>query len=385
MFSIFLPTKIVFGTGSLEKLPKYVSGLGSKAMIVTGRKSTKSTGLLDKVTELLKKVGVEAVVYDKIQPNPIADHVDEAAELARQKNVEFIVGLGGGSSIDSAKAIAITTSMGGKFWDYVPVGGNKKPNKALPVVAIPTTHGTGTEADPFAVITNSQTNEKVGIGYDVIFPRISIVDPEVMLTLPSNQTAYTSMDAFYHSLEAFLNVDANPYSDLLAVDSMKRIVTHLPNAYENGTDLEARTNLAWASTEAGITETLTGVIANHAIEHGLSGFHPELAHGLGLCITGPHLLEYMFDECYERLAYLAKAVFGIEEIDTKKAAKNFINRLHKFQESFKLNPRLSDLGLKEQELPQIAKTAYKIMNGVILKSPKKLSEDDLLEIIKRAF
>ncbi len=385
MFNVYLPTKIVFGVGSVEKLPQLVSKLGKKALIVTGRRSTKQTGLLDRVIELLRKQDIQAIVYDKILPNPISDNVDEAAEIARSHNVEFLIGLGGGSPIDSAKAIAITAAMGGKFWDYVPVGGGKRPSKALPVVAIPTTHGTGTEADPFAVVTNPQTNEKVGIGYDVIFPVISIVDPEVMLTLPVDQTAYTSMDAFYHSLEAFLNIDANPYSDLLAVDSMKRVVNNLPIAYVDGKNLEARTSLAWASTEAGITETLTGVIANHAIEHGLSGFHPELAHGLGLCITGPHLLEYMFDECYERLAYLAKAVFNVDEVDVKKAGRAFIDRLYRFQESFNLNPRLSSIGFTEQELENIAKTSYRTMKGVVVKSPKKLTEHDLLEIIKRAF
>lgn len=275
--------------------------------------------------------------------------------------------------------------MGGKFWDYVEVGGGKKPDKALPVIAIPTTHGTGTEADPFAVITNPETNEKVGIGYSVIFPKISIVDPEIMITLPKNQTAYTSLDAFYHSLEAFLNIDANPYSDILAIDSMKRIVANLPIAYRNGADIYARTNLAWASTEAGITETLTGVIANHAIEHGLSGFHPELPHGLGLCITGPYLLEYIFDEIRERLAILAHEVFNIDEYNTTTAARIFIDMLFEFQELFSLNQKLSSLGFKEKELENIAKVAYRAMKGVVVKTPKKLQENDLLQIIKKAF
>jgi len=252
------------------------------------------------------------------------------------------------------------------------------------VIAIPTTHGTGTEADPFAVITNPRTKEKVGIGYDVIFPKVSIVDPTLMTTLPKDQTAYTSMDAFYHSLEAFLNIDANPYSDLLAIDSMKRIVSFLMKAYTNGEDLEARSNLAWASTEAGITETLTGVIANHAIEHGLSGFNEQLPHGLGLCITGPYLLEYMFEECRERLAVLTKHVFNIDEFNVNKSASLFIEKLYEFQDLFNLNEKLSKFGFKEQDLPEIAKVAYRIMKGVIVKSPKKLEEKDLVEIMKKA-
>ncbi|ABV32750.1 MULTISPECIES: iron-containing alcohol dehydrogenase [Pseudothermotoga] len=385
MFNIFLPTKIIFGQGSVEHLPDSIKNLGNKAMIVTGKKSTKQSGLLDRIVSLLKKTDVESVIYDKIQPNPVSNDVDEAAEIAKKENVKFVIGLGGGSAIDSAKAIALTAAMGGKFWDYVEVGGGKKPDKALPVIAIPTTHGTGTEADPFAVITNPETNEKVGIGYSVIFPKISIVDPEIMITLPKNQTAYTSLDAFYHSLEAFLNIDANPYSDILAIDSMKRIVANLPIAYRNGADIYARTNLAWASTEAGITETLTGVIANHAIEHGLSGFHPELPHGLGLCITGPYLLEYIFDEIRERLAILAHEVFNIDEYNTTTAARIFIDMLFEFQELFSLNQKLSSLGFKEKELENIAKVAYRAMKGVVVKTPKKLQENDLLQIIKKAF
>ncbi|WP_448536510.1 iron-containing alcohol dehydrogenase [Pseudothermotoga sp.] len=384
MFESYLPTKIVFGVGAIEKLPKLVTNLGKKTMIVTGRKSTKVTGLLDRVKAMLENVGIAVLVFDKIQPNPISDHVDEAAKIAIEGNVEFIVGLGGGSAIDSAKAIAIAAAMKDSFWNYTHAGGNKKPDKALPVIAIPTTHGTGTEADPFAVITNPRTKEKVGIGYDVIFPKISIVDPSLMTTLPKDQTAYTSMDAFYHSLEAFLNIDANPYSDLLAIDSMKRIVSFLMRAYVNGEDIEARTNLAWASTEAGITETLTGVIANHAIEHGLSGFNEQLPHGLGLCITGPYLLEYMFEECKERLAVLTKHVFNIDEFNVNKAARLFIEKLYEFQDLFNLNEKLSKFGFKEQDLPEIAKVAYRIMKGVVVKSPKKLEENDLVEIMKKA-
>ena len=384
MFESYLPTRIVFGVGAIEKLSKLVTNLGKKTMIVTGRKSTKVTGLLDRVKAMLEKVGIEVLVFDKVQPNPISDHVDEAAKIAIEQNVEFIIGLGGGSAIDSAKAIAIAAAMKDSFWNYTHAGGKKKPDRALPVIAIPTTHGTGTEADPFAVITNPRTKEKVGIGYDVIFPKISIVDPSLMTTLPKDQTAYTSMDAFYHSLEAFLNIDANPYSDLLAIDSMKRIVSFLMRAYVNGEDIEARTNLAWASTEAGITETLTGVIANHAIEHGLSGFNEQLPHGLGLCITGPYLLEYMFEECKERLAVLTKHVFNIDEFSVNKAARLFIEKLYEFQDLFNLNEKLSKFGFKEQDLPEIAKVAYRIMKGVVVKSPKKLEEKDLVEIMKKA-
>ncbi|AAL80199.1 alcohol dehydrogenase [Pyrococcus furiosus DSM 3638] len=386
--SIYLPTEIVFGPGKLEMLPKLVKkhGLSGKALIVTGRRSTKETGVLYRVQELLKQAGVESIVFDKIIPNPISTHVDEGAEIARKENVSFVVGLGGGSAIDSAKAIAMTAASGGKYWDYVPaVGGGKKPTGALPIVAIPTTHGTGTEADPYAVITNPETKEKQGIGYDVLFPKFSIVDPELMLTLPKDQTVYTSMDAFYHSIEAFLNVRANPYSDVLALDSMRRIVTYLPLAYENLRNLEARTQLAWASTEAGITETVTGVVANHALEHGLSGFYPEVPHGLGLCILGPYLFEYILDYAYEKLAIVGREVFGVYEPNDRKAAELAIKKLRDFQSLFGVNKKLRELGVKEEDIPEMARTAYRMMKPVIEATPGDLKVEDLEEIYRRAY
>ncbi|MCD6105498.1 MAG: iron-containing alcohol dehydrogenase [Thermosipho sp. (in: Bacteria)] len=387
MFKIYsyLPTKIIFKVGAINELYKHIKGLGKKALIVTGKSSTKKNGSLQKVQEQLEKENIEYIVFDKIIPNPISTTVDEAAEICRKEKIDFVIGLGGGSAVDSSKAIAITAPNLGKFWDYVPVGGGKIPEKALPIIAIPTTHGTGTEADPFSVITNPLTREKVGIGYDNTFPKISIVDPEIMKTLPQNQTAYTSMDAFYHSIEAFFNINANPYSDVLALDAMKRIVSYLPIAYEKGDDIEARIHLSWASTEAGITETLTGVIANHALEHGLSGFYPDIPHGLGLCITGPYLFEYIFDHIFERLAIVGREVFGVYEADDKKAAKLAIKKLRDFQELFNLNKRLSELKVRKEDLKEIAKTGYRILKGVIAVTPGNINDEDMSQILKNCY
>lgn len=381
----FLPTKIIFEIDGINKLPREAAKLGKKAMIVTGRTSTKKTGLLYRTVDLLKDAGIEVLIFDKILPNPIDVHVDEAAFIAEREKVDLIIGLGGGSPMDSAKCVAIAAANKGKIWDYVEVGGNKKPKRALPVIEITTTHGTGTEADPFAVITNSETKEKVGIGYDIIFPKVSIVDPKLMLTLPKNQTAYTSMDAFYHSIEAFLNLHANPYSDLLAKDAMKRVVSNLPVAYENGDDLEARTELAWANTLAGMTETYTGVIANHAIEHGISGYYPSIPHGFGLCITGPYLFEHIFGHIYHRLAIVGREIFGILEYNDNRAGILAIKKLRDFQEQFGLNERLENLEVLRKDLPQMARTAFTAMHGVIKPTPGNLKENDILAIMKKAY
>ena len=384
-FEAYLPTKIVFGVGKIDELPKYVKGLGKKALIVTGRSSARKSGLLDKVVSLLKEVGIESVVYSGIKPNPTLEQVDEGANFARKEGIDLIVGLGGGSSIDAAKAISIAAYNGGSYWDYTRVGGKKKPEGAFPIVAIPTTHGTGTEADPFMVITNTKTKEKLGQGFEHTFPVVSIVDPETMKTLPKDQTAYTSMDAFYHSLEAFININAHPYSDVLALDSMRRIVSNLTVAYENGEDLEARTQLAWASTEAGITETLTGVVLNHALEHGLSGFNEEIIHGLGLCVLGPTFLEYIFDHAYKRLAVVGRVVFGVEEYDDKRGGYLMIKKLWEFQELFGCNKRIRELGIKKEDLEEMAKVVHGMFQALAEVTPGKPTVEDSVRIYERIY
>ena len=163
----------------------------------------KKYGYLDKVVEQLQENNTESVVYDKILPNPIKSHVMEAASVCREQKCDFIVGLGGGSSIDSAKAIAVMACNDGDYWDYIPAGSGKgRPvTKALPVIAIPTTAGTGTEADPWSVITNEEAKEKIGFGSTLTFPVLSIIDPELMVSIPPHLTAYQGFDAFFHAAE----------------------------------------------------------------------------------------------------------------------------------------------------------------------------------------
>lgn len=193
-FDYHIPTKIIFGRGRLKELATEELP-GSKALIViTNGQSMKRLGYLNQVTQYLKENGVDSVLFDKVLPNPTLAHVSEAAELARRENCDMVVGLGGGSAIDSAKAIALAATNPGNYWEYVK--GREVENAALPIVAIPTTAGTGTESDPWTVITNLETNEKIGFGIKQLFPTLSIVDPELMVSVPANLTAYQGMDAF---------------------------------------------------------------------------------------------------------------------------------------------------------------------------------------------
>ena len=250
-FTYSIPTKILFGPGSFNDLATTPLP-GKKALVViTAGKSMRANGYLDRLIDMLDKQGIGHALFDKILPNPVLRHVHEGAALAREQGCDFVIGLGGGSSIDSAKSIAVMAKNPGDYWDYISGGSGKgQPlvNGALPIVAIATTAGTGTEADPWTVITKEDTNEKIGFGCAETFPVLSVVDPEMMLTIPAHLTAYQGFDALFHATEGYIANVATPLSDAYALKSIELLAKYLPAAVKDGSDLEARTQVALAST-----------------------------------------------------------------------------------------------------------------------------------------
>ncbi len=300
-FSYYIPTNIFFGPGSLNQLSQ-IHLPGKKGLIVlSAGPSMKKHGYLDRVVQLLHSNGTESVVFDKILPNPIRRHVMEGAELARAEKCDFIIGLGGGSSIDSAKSIAVMAKNPGDYWDYIGGGSGKgKPvsGGVLPIVAITTTAGTGTEADPWTVITHEERQEKIGFGTPETFPCISIVDPELMISVPPLLTAYQGFDAFFHAAEGYISKIANPVSDMYALKSISLLNTYLPAAVKNGSDMEARTNIALANTLSGFVESTSSCTSEHSMEHALSAFHPSLPHGAGLIMLSQSYFSFFAEKVH---------------------------------------------------------------------------------------
>lgn len=380
-FDFFMPTKIIFGRDRLKEL-SVITLPGKKALIIiTNGKSMIRLGYLEQVINFLRDNGCEAVVFDKILPNPIQNHVMEAAELARNENCDFIIGLGGGSAIDSAKATAIMVKNGGTYWDYVK-GGKVVSEPVLPVIAIPTTAGTGTEADPWTVVTNIDTNEKIGFGLPQTFPAISIVDPELMTSVPARLTAYQGMDAFFHSVEGFLANVAQPVSDMFALDSIRRIAQFLPQAVENGNNLQAREEMAYASTQAGIVESISSCISEHSMEHALSAFYPELPHGAGLVALSVPYFSYLLkkgrNKVGERYLLMARAMG--EEGDNPEL---FITVLRKLIASVGLEDlKLSDWGIKKEEAEKLAANSFEAMGFLYALDPVTLNMQDVACVIR---
>lgn len=384
-FQYFIPTRILFGKGELSNLHKQQLP-GKKALIVTSAgNSVKKYGYLSRLEEQLELAGVSHVLFDKILPNPIKEHVMEGAALARENGCDFVIGLGGGSSIDSAKAVAVMAANDGDYWDYISGGSGKGKEllgKPLPIVAITTTAGTGTEADPFAVVTNGQ--EKIGFGCDGTFPALAVVDPELMMSIPPHLTAYQGFDALFHSTEGYISKAANEVSDLFALRAIELIGKSLAKAVENGSDPDARADVALANTLAGMVESTSGCISEHSMEHAMSAYHHQLPHGAGLIMISREFYTFMAESksCDERLVAMAKAL-GFQDA---KEPMDFVKALTDLQKACGVDQlKMSDYGITADELPQMAANAKETMGGLFEGDPAVVSVEAAAEIYRRSY
>lgn len=388
-FDCHIPTKILFGAGRLNDLAT-VKLPGKKALIViSGGTSMRKYGYLRRVQELLAKQGVENVVFDKILPNPILDHVTEGAELARKEGCDFIIGLGGGSSIDSSKSIAVMAKNPGNYWDYIGGGSGKglfPKEGALPIIAITTTAGTGTEADPWTVITNG--SEKIGTGWEFTFPVLSIVDPELMTSVPPHLTAYQGFDTLFHCTEGYIANIATPVSDALALKAIELIAKYLPRAVKDGNDMEARENVALANTLGGMVETFSSCTSEHSLEHALSAYYPKLPHGAGLImISLPYYKFFQGKVAPERYAKMAEAMGeDVHSLLEDKRADAFISALEKLQKACGVDDlKMSDYGVKRCEMDKLATTAKETMGGLFDLDVYHLTHEDTVNILQEAY
>ncbi|CAB1251118.1 Alcohol dehydrogenase [Ruminococcaceae bacterium BL-4] len=381
-FCHFIPTKVLYGKGSLETLHEQKMP-GRKALIVISAGiSMKKYGYLKRVEEQLDKAGVMHVLFDRIQPNPIKAHVMEGAKLANAVGCDFVVGLGGGSSIDSAKAIAVMATNSGDYWQYVEGESLKK--SPLPIVAIPTTAGTGTEADLWTVITNEKTQEKRGFGCDETYPKIAVVDSDLMMTVPPRYTAFQGFDALFHSTEGYLSNRADLFSDLYALKAIELIGKNLRTAVENGENEEARGNMALGSMISGFVESTAGCISEHSIEHALSAKHPDLPHGAGLIMISEAYYRQFCNKgcCDERLVQMAKAL-GNEKAEKP---EDFVIALHELIEACHVDDlKMSGYGILKEDLHSLRVDAMGSMGGNFKKDPAPLSGDEVEAILEVSY
>lgn len=386
-FSFYNPTNLIFGSGKLDELGNQTMP-GKKAMLlISNGKSTRANDSLDRTIKQLKKVDVEVVVFDKIMENPLKDVIMEGAAFARKNCCDFIVALGGGAVLDSSAAIAAMATNPGDLWDYVCGGtGKGRPllNRVLPIVAIATTAGTASEINGFGVISNAETNEKIGFGNSDLVPVIAIVDPELMLTVPSEYTAFQGFDALFHHTEVMISNGVNIMSETLALSAIENIAKYLPRAVKNGKDMEARERVAYGSTIAGMTMQLTSTTAAHSMEHSMSAYHHNLPHGAGLIMISKAFYRFFVEKhcCDDQFIKMAK-VMGIENADKP---EDFITALVKLQEDCDVvNLKMSDYGFKKEESMTLAHGARSMQGGLYAANPGETTDEDIASIFDASY
>ena len=373
-FSYFLPVNIVFGCGEINRTGELTKHYGKMALIVTGKSSAKKSGLYDKVVESLQMAGIESVLYDKVSQNPLTTTATQGAEFAKENGCDVVVAIGGGSIMDCAKAIAFLAVNDGDVSDYI--FGKKASDTALPIILIPTTCGTGSEGNGFAVLTNPDNGDKKSLRCNAIVAKVSIVDPECMMTMPKHVLASVGFDALCHNMEAYTSKIAQPFTDALSLYAVDLIAHNLVDVYKGTGSKDSWEKITLASTIGGMVINTAGVTLAHGMEHPASGLK-DIVHGKGLAALTPTIIESSYQGAPEKFVKLAK-LFGGEK------AEDLAGKVRELLEAIELTCTLSDLGIEEKDIPWMAENCMKVSAPSIANNPVVFSQEEIAEIYKKA-
>ena len=387
-FTYYVPVRVVFGPGKLNEAGEHTARYGSKALIVTTGRFFKENGLVDRLAGILKASGVESEYYPDISPNPLNTEIDAGAESARKAGCDVVIGLGGGSAIDAAKGIAIALGHNAPIWDYCPAGPViKQPTEqTYPIIAITTTSGTGSHISPFSVITNPETNQKPGMGSDYIYPKVAIVDPELMISKPKGITAATGFDVLAHSIEAYTSKIATPMSDKFGEEAIRLVGRYLRRAVRDGDDLEARAGMAYADTLAGFAMSIAINTTCHGLSHAVGGIS-NTVHGETLAAMTPQTMRFSMNSDPEKFRNIG--LFLRDETNelviSEFTPEDAVQEVEKLIQDIGLDMPLSSQGVKESDLEAIADGAIEYMRGAFDLDLRTPTREDLLAILRASF
>lgn len=390
-FEFHNPTHLIFGAGVLSKLGEEVRKHGKKALIVTGGGSVKRSGVFDRAVASLKEAGVSVVECAGVEPNPRITSVRRGAQVARAESCDVVIALGGGSTMDASKVIAAAALYDGDPWNLIGHGQDNWviPTRALPIITVPTLAATGSEMNKGAVISNAETKVKSFVQADCLFPKVALVDPELTLTVPKDQTAYGVCDIITHVTEGyFTGVDGTPIQDRFAEGVIINAMEWGRKAVADGSDLEARTQVQWASIVAlnGWVNTGTNYVPPvHMIEHALSAHH-DITHGAGLAVVNPAYMRFAAKARPDRFAQFAQRIFGLSNNDSDhlSLALEGIDRFENFLRSIGCPTRLSELGIGDRLFAQYAADAVLVVRDKDGNLPGRppLSKADIVTVLE---
>ncbi len=372
-----LPDRVMIGEKALEASEASIKAMGKKAFIVTG-KIVIRTGIVDQLTDCLEQWGLEAEVFSDITGEPTDLMIERGVRAYKASGCDFIIGIGGGSPMDSAKAIAAMSALPGHISDYL---GTEIQGKLPPMVLVPTTSGTGSEATRYTAITDTARNVKMLLKGDALLPKLAIIDPSFTETAPHTVTAATGMDALTHAIEAYTSRKGNALTDMFALSSVKRIFAYLPKAYTDGGDQKAREEMSIAAFEAGVCINNASVTLVHGMSRPIGAiFH--VPHGISNAMLIYDCLEYALEGCYDRFAELARAIGAAAAgFSEKAAARAFLEELKSLCRHCNI-PTLEEYGIRKEEfLTAINKMAQDAMDsGSPANTIREVTKEDLIKI-----
>ena len=376
----YTPGKIIFGSGGLSQVGAEAKRLGNKALVVLGRNAMRKSGVLDRLTYLLREKNLEYIIYENIPSDPTVEIVDKGANLAKKGKCNLIIALGGGSVLDTGKAISAMVTNEGSVADYQEIEGKgrKFQYKTIPFIAIPTTSGTGSEATSNAVITNTELSLKKSIRDPWLIPEVALVDPELTLFLPPYITAICGGDALTQCIESYLGKKSQEISDALALHAIGLIGKSLVKAVKKGKNLKARKDMAMAALLSGLCLSNSGLGAVHALSHPL-GVYYKIPHGLSCTVLLPYVMEFNLSVVTKKMTKIAQSLGeNISLLSEKEASQRAVDKIKEIFSQVGIKSNLSEWGIKEEDFSKIIKSSK---GGSLNNNPREASDEDLFELL----
>lgn len=381
MYSLFHTNKVIGGAGSIQQLADIVKSFqATKAVIITDG-GVFNAGLIDEPKSILEKNGIEVHIINDTPPEPPLNKVKEIYEVVKKLNSQVIIGIGGGSAMDTAKLVAIALNNSVELQDVVD-GKAKFQNRGIPTIMVPTTSGTGSEATPNSIVLIPERELKVGIVDEKMLPDCVILDPQMTVGLPPHITANTGIDALCHAIECYISKKASPFSDTFALKAVELIVGNIRTAYSDGKNLQARENMLLGSYFGGASIATSSTVAVHALSYPLGGKY-HIPHGLSNAILLPDVMKFNLDACEEKFANVANAmgldVYGLTQ---RQAAEKMIDELYALIRDLNIKCDLRAVGITEDILDELANSALAVKR-LLDNNPKTMTKSDIIEIYKK--
>ncbi len=381
-FVYYQSTEIRFGAGRIQEVGEVVSRFGKRCLLVTAPTPALNP-LYVHVRTLLEAGGIAVEHFNAVVPNPTTVCVSEGADMAKSFAADVVLGVGGGSSMDTAKAIAVEATHPGSAWDYL-FFKSQPTEKTLPIVAVSTTSGTGSQVTQVAVVTETASKTKSALYNALLYPRVCIVDPELVATLPAHVTACTGFDAFTHAFESYIHINGTPYTDVLALEAMRLVVENLPAAVADGANKQAREAMAWADTLAGLCIANAGVTLPHGIGMTISGQCPQVAHGEALAVVYPEFTRFTYASAVEKFARVGR-IFNtaLANVSDMAAAERSCEEIDQFLKRINLWLSLKGLGVTPEDVVAIADNSRVLPD--YSNNPRIASRDEIYTLLENSY